>query len=203
MPVKPKKLTCYLPALTKENLIQYYIGTVARQIMRKANCSVMLLTQPVDEARGFKNIVVDAEESTCHGQSSQMAIKPPDQAGIRGCMVRELNLCVAWLCQHPINVPEDEYKAIRRGWCRKKLKKVNVKTYRMKGYTNIKVAAGKSGYELAQFARRKKADFYSWWVHPQRFLCWIGCLPDLNTFFADLPLQFVNCSTKKGITWVS
>ena len=61
-------------ALTKENLIQYYIGTVARQIMRKANCSVLLLTQPVDEARGFKNVVVDAEESPHVMDSLQMAI---------------------------------------------------------------------------------------------------------------------------------
>ena len=50
-------------ALKKENLVQYYLGTVARKIVRKADCSVLLLTNPSTTPQLFKNIVVNAEDS--------------------------------------------------------------------------------------------------------------------------------------------
>ncbi len=49
-------------ALKKENLVQYYLGTVARKIIRKADCSVLLLTNPSITPQPFKNIVVDADD---------------------------------------------------------------------------------------------------------------------------------------------
>ena len=50
-------------ALKKENLLQYYLGTIARHIMRRAKCSVLLLTQPSLDPEGFKNVVVNAEDN--------------------------------------------------------------------------------------------------------------------------------------------
>ena len=50
-------------ALRKENLLHYYLGTIARNIMRRSTCSVLLLTEPSTEPKGFGHIVVDAEDS--------------------------------------------------------------------------------------------------------------------------------------------
>src|SRR6478609_4065524 len=50
-------------ALKKENLIGHYIGTTARNIMRKANCSLLMITTPAVASTPFKNIVVNAEDS--------------------------------------------------------------------------------------------------------------------------------------------
>ncbi|HBK89562.1 MAG: universal stress protein [Cyclobacteriaceae bacterium] len=189
-------------ALTKENLIQYYIGTVARQIMRKANCSVMLLTQPVDEARGFKNIVVDAEESPHVMDSLQMAIKLSG-SGRDSWMhvVRELNLYGLAMSASD-QCSEDEYKAIRQGLVREEIEKVEklLQDIPHEGVTtNIKVVAGKSGYELAQFARRKKADLLVVGAPPRRFQLLDRVFThDLEYVFADLPCNLLIVQRRKA-----
>src|SRR6478609_11404187 len=50
-------------ALKKENMVQYYLGTIARKILRKADCSVLMLTNPSVAATSFKNIVVNTEDT--------------------------------------------------------------------------------------------------------------------------------------------
>ncbi|HEY9046011.1 MAG TPA: universal stress protein, partial [Ohtaekwangia sp.] len=50
-------------ALKKENLVQYYLGTVARKFLRKSDCSVLMLTDPSTTPHPFKDIVVNAEDS--------------------------------------------------------------------------------------------------------------------------------------------
>src|SRR5688572_7167767 len=60
-------------ALKKENLVQYYLGTVARKIIRKSDCSVLLLTNPSTTPQPFKNIFVDADDRPFVEQSLQAA----------------------------------------------------------------------------------------------------------------------------------
>lgn len=51
-----------LGALQRENFLKYYIGSIARKITRKANCSVMLLINPSVERLPCKHIVVNGLE---------------------------------------------------------------------------------------------------------------------------------------------
>jgi nucleotide-binding universal stress UspA family protein len=46
-------------ALQKENLVQFYRGSVARKLCRKANCSLLLVTHPEESSTPCKNIVVN------------------------------------------------------------------------------------------------------------------------------------------------
>lgn len=48
-----------LGALQKENFVQYYLGTIARKITRKAKCSILLLIKPSVERIPCKHIVVN------------------------------------------------------------------------------------------------------------------------------------------------
>jgi nucleotide-binding universal stress UspA family protein len=48
-----------LGAMRKENVLRYYLGSVARSISRKAKCSVLLLTEPKPEGTVFKRMVVN------------------------------------------------------------------------------------------------------------------------------------------------
>lgn len=50
-------------ALQKENMIQFYLGTLARKIARRAKCSVLLLTEPSKTGSRFKRMVVHVAES--------------------------------------------------------------------------------------------------------------------------------------------
>jgi len=46
-------------ALQKENLVQYYKGSIARKLCRNANCSLLLLTHPEIESHHCNKIVVN------------------------------------------------------------------------------------------------------------------------------------------------
>lgn len=46
----------------KKNLLEYYTGSVARDMLRNAPCSVLLLVRPGKPAVAFKNIVIKAGE---------------------------------------------------------------------------------------------------------------------------------------------
>jgi nucleotide-binding universal stress UspA family protein len=52
-----------LGALEKENLLKFYIGSVARTISRKAKCSVLLLVNPSTEPQKLKKIIVNGVEN--------------------------------------------------------------------------------------------------------------------------------------------
>jgi nucleotide-binding universal stress UspA family protein len=52
-----------LGAMQKENMLRYYLGSVARRISRQAKCSVLLLTNPKMEGTRFKKIVVNGVEN--------------------------------------------------------------------------------------------------------------------------------------------
>lgn len=47
-----------LGALEKENLLKYYLGSVARNLSRKAKCSVLLLTHPEPQPHRYRKFVV-------------------------------------------------------------------------------------------------------------------------------------------------
>ncbi len=52
-----------LGAVQKEDLLTYYLGSIARKIARAAACSVLLLIKPSIHRRGCAHIVVDGMES--------------------------------------------------------------------------------------------------------------------------------------------
>lgn len=58
-------------ALEKENLIKYYIGSVARKIMREASCSVLIFVSPKVETPPFRKICVTTDFS----YSAEIAVK--------------------------------------------------------------------------------------------------------------------------------
>ena len=77
-------------ALRREKLIQYYIGTIARQIMRKASCSVLILTHPSLTPRGFRNIVLEGVDNQYFRKFIDLALRfgdrdpPPSLLAARG-----------------------------------------------------------------------------------------------------------------------
>jgi nucleotide-binding universal stress UspA family protein len=49
-------------ALKKEELFTYYIGSIARKIIRKAKCSVLVLIEPSMDPRSFQKIVINGTQ---------------------------------------------------------------------------------------------------------------------------------------------
>ena len=49
-------------ALKQQNLLQYYLGSVTRRILRQANCSVLVLREPGAEPARIKELLVCVDE---------------------------------------------------------------------------------------------------------------------------------------------
>jgi nucleotide-binding universal stress UspA family protein len=148
-------------ALKKENLVNHYLGTVARKIMRKAKCSIWMISDPSTEIKSLKNIVVDAEEGENRQKILRLAcMLASKEEGIWVHIVRELKLLGLALAARE-QCTEAEYDELHRQLVKEETMLVekeldliphqNIKI-------NIKLLSGKSGFELAQFARRKASD---------------------------------------------
>ncbi len=182
-------------ALKRENLLQYYLGTIARHFMRRAQCSVLLLTQPSLHPAGFRNIVVDAEESPyVEGTLSlacQFVIKEKT-SWVH--VVRELKMYGLAMSASD-HYAEDEYENVRHGLVKEEAEKVEKMLQKIPHENlkiSIKVVSGKSGFELAQVARRKQADLLVVSAPPRRFKLFDRIFThDLEYVFADLPCSLL------------
>lgn len=182
-------------ALSRENLVKYYIGTIARKIMRKADCSIMMIVNPSTEVRPIRNIVVNAEDSPFVEEALGVACqlgKAGSHAWIH--IVREIKLyglAMATTGQHS----EEEYGDIKQQLLKDEIDHVEKMIARIpheEVKINIKMLAGKSGFELCKFAQRKQADWLVVGAPSRRFRLFDRVFPhDLEYVFADLPCNLL------------
>ncbi len=144
-------------ALEKENLLKFYIGSIARNISRKAKCSVLLLTNPTDEPVKFKKIVVNGVENpkTIHTLNTSLYLaknlKVKDVV-----VVTEMDVpAIAMDSTAP------EAKIIKKNLTEEveeTLQSVIDKCDVGDVKVTDKIVKGKPGYAISKFARDKKAD---------------------------------------------
>lgn len=190
-------------ALKKENLVQYYLGTVARKIIRKADCSVLLLTNPSTTPQPFKNIVVDAEDrpyvEECLLAACQIGLK--DKSAwlhvVRELKMYGLTMTAAEECT------EEEYEMMRQNLLKEEIETVEKILQRIphEGLKiNIKLVTGKSGFELIQFAKRKLADLLIVGAPDRRFSLFDRVFThDQEYIFADLPCNLLIIHPRKEV----
>ena len=190
-------------ALKKEKLIQYYLGTVARKILRKANCSVLMLTVPKEKPEPFQHLVVNAEDSPYVEQALYAAtfIGKNDHSKWLH-VVREIKMYGLSMSASD-QVSEAEYEDLRQGLVSDQIAEVQ-KIFQRIPYEglklNIKLIAGKGGFELAQFAQRKQADLLIVSGSPRRFSLFDRVFPnDLEYLFADLPCNLLMIHPRKEV----
>lgn len=178
-------------ALKKEKGLQYYLGSVARKILRRAECSVLMLIDPSVDQKGFKNIVVNAEEESLYMmQALQIAFKTAVFENANWLhVVRKLKLY--GLLSASEQYSETEYETNRNTLVQNEINEVQqlINSIPHQGVkVNIKLVSGKSGFELAQFAQRKNADLLVIGGSPMRLSILDRVFPnDLEYIFSDLP----------------
>lgn len=188
-------------ALKKENLVSYYIGTIARKIIRKADCSVLLLINPSVTPQRFHTIVVDADDRP-HVEASlraacQIAIK--DEAPwlhiVRELKMYGLTMTAAEQCS------EEEYEEMRNKLVQSEIESVEKILQRIphEGIKiNIKLVSGKSGFELSQFTKRQNADLLIIGAPDRRFSLFDRVFThDQEYIFADLPCNLLIIQPRK------
>lgn len=150
-----------LGALQKENILKFYIGSIARNISRKAKCSVLLLTNPKMEPHKFKKIVVNGIENpkTIHTINTALYLA-------KNLNVKELTIV------NEVHVPglamaiaddstAPEAKEIKKNLTievEEVLQTVIDKCDAGDIEVKEKIVRGKQGYAISKFAKDKKAD---------------------------------------------
>ena len=190
-------------ALKKENLVRYYLGTVARKILRKADCSVLLLTNPSVTPQPFHNIVVDAddrpyvEEALRAACQIAMKDKSPWLHIVRELKMYGLTMTAAEQCS------EEEYEQMRNKLVQSEIEMVEkiLQGIPHEGVkVNIKLVSGKSGFELSQFAKRKEADLLIVGAPERRFSLFDRVFThDHEYIFADLPCNLLIIQPRKEV----
>lgn len=148
-------------ALKQENVFTYYIGSIARKIIRKAKCSVLVLVEPSVNPSRFDKVVINGTQQAqtpevirkgielCKNErSSQVYIvneikmyllrmaTASEESEAKAAVIKKQ------LVQDEINYVEQILKTIDRG-------ELNVQ---------IKVTGGRWAVELAKFSEKIKAD---------------------------------------------
>jgi nucleotide-binding universal stress UspA family protein len=49
-------------ALQRENVVKFYFGSIARKLIRKSTCSLLMLINPANPAKAFRRIVINGTE---------------------------------------------------------------------------------------------------------------------------------------------
>jgi nucleotide-binding universal stress UspA family protein len=182
-------------ALEKENLLQYYLGTVGRTILRRSRCSVLMLTKPSVEGMSLSNIVTLAEDSPFVEEAISVSCMLAQAAKSQWIhVVRELKMLGLTLAAFDQST-EEEYDKQRQQLIQEEIDKVEAILNRVPHSdvkVNVKVISGKSGFELARFAEKKKADLLVVGAPNRRIYFFDRIFPhDLEYLFADLPCNLL------------
>jgi nucleotide-binding universal stress UspA family protein len=150
-----------LGALEKENILKYYLGSVARSISRRAKCSVLLLTHPSNEEDKVRKIIVNGIDNpkTIHTLNTALYIaKKFNVKEIK--VVREVHSPTLAMTMADDNSAPEANK-IKKEFSEEESKKLHAIVKRSNPeeiIINEKIITGKPGYAISKYAREKKTD---------------------------------------------
>ncbi|MDQ3047952.1 MAG: universal stress protein [Bacteroidota bacterium] len=150
-----------LGALEKENIFKFYIGSIARNISRKAKCSVLLFTDPSATAQKFKKFVVNGVENPKTIHTIKTALYVARHLKVKDVMlVNEVDVPgLAMAIADDSTAPQT--KEIKKNIAEES-EEVMQLVLDQCDTTDVKLSEriikGKPGYTISKFARDKKAD---------------------------------------------
>lgn len=150
-----------LGALQKENLLKYYVGSIARKITRKVSCSILLLIKPSIERQPCKHIVVNGLKDKKTTETIKTSI-----LFSKHLLCKKVTI-VEEISQSELHVKVDDDKSLRKATITKERLK-NRENNRVKSILkdidcddiSIKLQSifGKRGYSIGHYAKVKRAD---------------------------------------------
>jgi nucleotide-binding universal stress UspA family protein len=150
-----------LGALQKENLLKYYVGSIARKLTRKASCSILLLIKPSVVRQACKHIVVNGLKDKKTEETIKTAVFFSKQLRCKKMTI------VEEISQSELQVKVDDDKSLRKATIVKERLK-NREDQRVKNILkdiecediSIKMQSifGTRGYSIGHYAKIKRAD---------------------------------------------
>lgn len=182
-------------ALHREELLKYYIGTIGRTVLRKAPCSVLVITDPQINREGFRNIGALAEDTPFIKETLTAACSIGMLSrDVRLHIVRELKMFGLTLASAD-QISEAEYDQLQEQLIKDEITAAEQLLSGIKHDNlsiNVKVVSGKAGFEVSKFAQRKELDLLVVGM-PQRSFHFLDRIfkHDLEYLFADLPCNLL------------
>lgn len=194
-----------LGALKRENMVKFYMGSIARKLTRKANCSVLLILNPSVERTTCTHIVVNGFESPQTADTIQAAFYFGNALGtLKITLVEEIS-------RSKVAVTVNDNRSLRMATLKKeRLKRAEdlrlhdiINSVPDKNKNQIKWQTqsifGKRGYSIGHYARVIRADllvmnavqdtsFY------QRFFP-----KDVEHILAELPTNVLIVQSKENV----
>ena len=191
-----------LGALKRENVVKFYLGSIARKITRRAKCSVLLLINPSVERKPCQHIVVNGFDSPQTRDTIESSFVVAKALG-----VKKISL-VEEISQSKVAISVDDDRSLRRATIKKEKLRRQEQT-RVKDVlkklppnltTNINWTTqsifGRRGYSIGHYAKVVRADLLV--MNAQESLSFIDRLitRDLEHILAELPTDVLIINSK-------
>jgi nucleotide-binding universal stress UspA family protein len=191
-----------LGALKRENVVKFYLGSIARKITRKAKCSVLLLINPSVERQPCQHIVVNGFDSPQTRDTIEAAFMVAKALGSKKIsLVEEIS-------RSKVAVAVDDDRSLRRATLKKEklrrqeqtrvkdvVKKLPAKLTSDINWTTQSIF-GRRGYSIGHYARVVRADLLV--MNAQENLSFIDRLitRDIEHILAELPTDVLIINSK-------
>ena len=182
-----------LGALQREQLLKYYVGSIARKITRRAKCSVLLLIKPSVKRIACQHIVVNGLKDPRTEQTITSAFYVAKQINAEKItIVEEIN-------KDEVAVKVDDDKSLRRATIMKERIELRensrikeIISHIPKDCTTNKTIKlqpifGKQGYSIGHYAQISRADLLIMNA-PKKMTFWDRLFPhDIEHILTELP----------------
>ena len=193
LPKKKKIDLLILGAVKREQILRYYVGSIARKITRQANCSILLLIKPSVERVPCQHIVVNGLKDPKTEQTITSAFYVAKQLNAEKVTI------VEEIGQDEVAVKVDDDKSLRRANIAKERIKLRensrvkeIISHIPKEYTKNKTIKlqpifGKRGYSIGHYAQISRADLLIMNA-PSKMTFWDRLFPhDIEHILTELP----------------
>ena len=193
-----------LGALKRENVVKFYMGSIARKITRRSNCSVLLLINPSVERHPCQHIVVNGFESPQTKRTIEASFVVANALG-----AKKISL-VEEISRSEVAVSVDDDRSLRRAMLKKEklsrreqtrvsdfVKNLPLKLTEKINWTTQSIF-GKRGYSIGHYAKVVRADLLV--MNAEENLGFFDRLftHDIEHILAELPTDVLIVNNKKG-----
>lgn len=189
-----------LGALKRENVLKFYLGSIARQLTRKSKCSVMLLLNPSVNRIPCEHIVVNGLDSS---QTSNTIITA---FGMANALDTSKLTIVEEISESRIDVAVDDDRSLRKVTLQKEKidreEKIRVQDIVNKIPEKEKInwstqsIFGRRGYSISHYARVVRADLLVMNSQENKSFLQRFFPKDVEYILAELPTNVLIVNTK-------
>jgi nucleotide-binding universal stress UspA family protein len=181
-------------ALKHEGFFTYYLGSVARKIIRKAPCSVMTLIEPIKKSNDFSKVVINGTQLEITPEVIRQGVDFSKQVSANHVYILNEIKMYGLLMGTASEDTENKASVTRRklvrdeiAYVEENLKGIDVGDLKI----SIKVTGGRWATELARFCEKKDADLLI--VGDDRSLTFFDRLfpHDLEDLLSTLPCNLL------------